>query len=190
MGYGLTAELQLKKDAKYDPEMEQDALMWMEAVLDRPGIFEGVSGKDAVHQALMDGVILCELINIIQPGSVKKINKQQMPFMKMENIGNFLDACVKYGLMKTDLFQTVDLYEKQNMASVIQGIHALGRKAQRKGYSGPTLGPKESDQNMRDFTDEQLRAGQGVIGLQMGTNKVANASGINYGKSRGITDIH
>lgn len=36
----------------------------------------------------------------------------------MENIGNFLEACYGYGLQKTDTFQTVDLYEAQNIPQV------------------------------------------------------------------------
>ena len=49
-------------------------------------------------------------------------------FVQMENIGNFLDACEKYGCIKTDLFQTVDLYEGQNIPLVVTSIHALGRQ--------------------------------------------------------------
>jgi len=37
---------------------------------------------------------------------------------QMENIGNFLDACEKYGCNKQDIFQTVDLYEAQNIPQV------------------------------------------------------------------------
>ena len=36
----------------------------------------------------------------------------------MENIGNFLDGGYAYGVVKTDTFQTVDLYEGENMAQV------------------------------------------------------------------------
>jgi hypothetical protein len=36
----------------------------------------------------------------------------------MENIGNFLEAAEKYGCPKLDLFQTVDLYEGQNIPQV------------------------------------------------------------------------
>ena len=36
----------------------------------------------------------------------------------MENIGNFLSACEAYGVPKADLFQTVDLYEGQNIPQV------------------------------------------------------------------------
>lgn len=33
-----------------------------------------------------------------------------------------------------------------------------------------------------------MKAGQTVIGLQAGTNKVASQSGMNFGKSRSIMD--
>ncbi len=70
---------------------------------------------------------------------------------------------------------------------VINGIIALGRKAGSKGFS-PSLGPKEAQQNKREFTEEQLREGQGVIGLQMGSNKGASQTGMSYGKPRQIHD--
>ena len=38
--------------------------------------------------------------------------------MQIENIGNFLEGCYAYGLTKTDVFQTVDLYEAQNVPQV------------------------------------------------------------------------
>ena len=37
-----------------------------------------------------------------------------MAFKQMENINNFLEACEAIGCKKTDLFQTVDLYESTN----------------------------------------------------------------------------
>lgn len=49
-------------------------------------------------------------------------------------------------------------------------------------------GPKEAEANKRNFSEEQLKAGQNVIGLQMGSNKGANQSGINMGKGRMIVD--
>lgn len=51
-----------------------------------------------------------------------------MAFKMMENIGAFLSACEALGMVKTDLFQTVDLYEAQNVPLVVDAIHALGRK--------------------------------------------------------------
>jgi hypothetical protein len=37
----------------------------------------------------------------------------------MENIGNFLSVAQSLGVAKTDLFQTVDLYEATNLPVVI-----------------------------------------------------------------------
>ena len=68
------------------------------------------------------------LINTLSPGSVKKINENKMAFKMMENISNFLSALEKYGVSRHDLFQTVDLYEGQNMVQVVNTLHALGRK--------------------------------------------------------------
>ena len=39
-------------------------------------------------------------------------------FIKMENISKFLDGCEQLGVAKTDSFQTVDLYEGQNVPQV------------------------------------------------------------------------
>ena len=51
----------------------------------------------------------------------------------------------------------------------------------------PPLGPKEADKQEREFTEEQLQAGKGVIGLQMGSNKGASQSGMTpYGLGRQV----
>lgn len=66
-------------------------------------------------------------------------------------------------------------------------LNKIFYQAQRKKFSGPTLGPKMSDANQRDFTDDQLRAGQSMVGLlNEGMNKGANQSGQNFGLSRHI----
>ena len=179
-GYGMTAELQAKKDAKHDPVLEKEARDWLEAVVGEP------FPNEDFQEALKDGKYLCKVINKLAPGSVKKVNDSTMAFKMMENIGNFLDACEKYGCIKTDLFQTVDLYEGQNIPLVVTSIHALGRQAQKKGFQGPVLGPKEADTNERVFTTEQLEQGKGVIGLQMGSNKGSSQAGMSFGTQRQI----
>lgn len=193
-GYGMTAAIQRKMDAKYDEEKEQEARAWIEAVLEKElPLGEGGSrdqplGSKNFHLALKDGVILCELASTVT-GKTIKANSSKMAFKQMENISKFLTALEQYGVAKSDLFQTVDLYESQNMWQVVCCIHALGRKAQSMGYPGPTLGPKESAKNVREFSEDQLKAGQNVIGLQMGTNKVASQAGMSFGGQRHIADI-
>lgn len=188
-GFGLTAELDRKKAAKWDVDLTRQAVEWMQEVTHEP-LDAGDYSSDKVHAALKDGVYLCKVANTLKPGCIRKINETKMAFKQMENINNFLDACDKqFGMVKIDLFQTVDLYEAGNMPNVVNTIFGLGRKAHNiPGYSGPGLGPKESKEHKRDFSEEQLKAGQNVIGLQMGSNKGASQAGQSFGKNRQILD--
>lgn len=69
---------------------------------------------------------------------------------------------------------------------MVNGLLALGRKAGSKGFS-PSIGPKEATENKREFSEEQLKEGQSIIGLQMGSNKGASQAGATpYGLGRQI----
>ncbi|KAJ8298404.1 hypothetical protein KUTeg_024935 [Tegillarca granosa] len=214
-GYGLTSEITRKIQGKYDHHLEQEAREWIENLLSRKlGDSDDPLGPNGLQQVLKDGSILCqydlninhlynltkyksagtfcnikeEVMNVLSPGSIKKVNESKMAFKMMENISQFLAAAENYGTPKTDLFQTVDLFEGQNMVQVVNGIHALGRTAQKRGFTGPKLGVKEADYNPRNFDEDKLNAGQTVIGLQMGTNRGASQAGMNFGKARSIMD--
>jgi len=56
-----------------------------------------------------------------------------MPFVQMENISLFLEACRKppFGLQEHDIFLTVDLYESKDPAQVLQCLGAFSRAANR-----------------------------------------------------------
>jgi transgelin len=101
-----------------------------------------------------------------------------------ENVSAFLKAATKYGVPDNELFQTVDLFEMKNISQVTLAIHALGRQAQKHNFNGPTLGVKMAEENKREFTEEQLKASEGFIGLQAGSNKGANQSGQSFGHTR------
>jgi len=193
----MTAELQKQRDAKFDPCVTGEVVQWMGCVFEYASqenllsdLLDGDSctQREEFAKKLKDGTILCKVLNCISPGAVKKINTGTMSFKQMENINNFLSGCEALGCKKMDLFQTVDLYEAQNIPQVVNGIIALGRKAQTIGYEGPALGPAESTENKREFTEEQMSAGKNVIGLQAGTNKCASQAGQNFGKTRSIMD--
>ncbi|XP_031553114.1 transgelin-3-like [Actinia tenebrosa] len=158
-GYGFSAEAKRKIEAKYDTEQEEKAREWIEAVLAEK-VFEGKEGIDGVHEILRSGAVLLRVANKL--GANIKINESKLAFKQMENIGNFLKFMESYGCARSDLFQTVDLYEKQNMPSVIDGIHALGRKAALKDPNLPQLGPKEAEANPRSFSEEQMRGRQAI----------------------------
>ena len=68
------------------------------------------------------------LANSLEAGSVKRVQTSKMAFKCMENINSFLEAAKKFGVPNQELFQTVDLWEKQNLNAVIICLQALGRK--------------------------------------------------------------
>ncbi|CAG5080278.1 Oidioi.mRNA.OKI2018_I69.PAR.g9527.t1.cds [Oikopleura dioica] len=191
-GFGLTRELALKTAGKYSDSDESEIIAWFSDL----GISSGpdARGMDGFQEWLKDGTILCALINTLAPGTVKKIHNTKtvkLQALRMnkeyENISFFLDGCTKYGLEKSDLFQTVDLYEGCNLPQVQMTVFKLGGMAQKKNFAGPAIGVKVANKNARNFTDEQLRQGQSIIGLQMGTNEGASQAGMNpYGQTRQI----
>jgi len=195
-GYGLSAEAARKIKEKYDPEGELQTRQWMEDVLGEP-IEQGLDpntplGPTEFSAKLKDGVYLCRLLNILleDKGMEQvKFKQSKLPFVQMVNIEQFLKGLERYGLLKSDIFQVVDLYEGQNPWNVVCTVFALGRKAQTNGFSGPVLGPREAERNVREFTEEQLRASESMVPLQAGTNKLASQKGIAFGKGRFITDI-
>jgi len=89
--------------------------------------------------SLKSGVILCELINVIWPGTIKSISKSNMPFNQRENIVSYLKACKDKGMRETDLFVTQDLFEGDNLGVVVDNICALGVLAANSGFKGTAL---------------------------------------------------
>jgi len=177
----LERQVRAKLAGKRDAEQEREAQEWMESVLGEK--FPAVPYEDALH----DGILLCNLINKLKPGSIAKINKTGGQFKMMENITNFQKAIEAYGVSKIDLFQTIDLYEKKDIATVTSTIFSLGRTTYRHPeWQGPWLGPRPAEENKREFSDDVIQAGKTVIGLQAGSNKGASQAGQNMGASRKI----
>ncbi|KAI7867648.1 kinase-like domain-containing protein [Spinellus fusiger] len=83
--------------------------------------------SEDLHKELQDGILLCEVINRIHPGAVTTIGRKNLPFIKMNNIGLFLQAAHELGLQSSELFQTVDLYEAKDMIAVVNTILTLAR---------------------------------------------------------------
>ncbi|XP_018595931.1 transgelin isoform X1 [Scleropages formosus] len=190
--YGLSREVQGKIDKKYDPELEEKLIQWIVAQCGS-GVGRPEPGKTGFQVWLKDGCVLSELINTLYPGDkpIKKIQTSPMAFKQMEQIAQFLNAAERYGVTKTDMFQTVDLWEGKDMAAVQRTLVALGSIAVTKddgAYRGdPNWFHKKAQENRRDFSDDQLKEGKNVIGLQMGSNKGASQAGMTgYGRPRQI----
>lgn len=198
MGDELNGELYQDSSAyrrlnsRYDPQAEQEVLNWINHVTG-----ESVPvGRENAYRGLRDGKILVKLVNAVYERTSNlpemaqyfrmpiKANTMSAPFKQMENIQMFLDASEAYGVPKTSLFQTVDLFEARNMSQVINTIMQLGTECQRNGFQGPVCGPKPTSRQYRQWTNEQLRASEGMLCLQSGTNKFASQKGMTFGGVR------
>lgn len=166
-----------------DAQQKQELLEWIGAVVGEKlpaGPFEKV---------LKDGVVLCKLINKLKPGSVKKIHAKGGNFVLMQNIEAFQGGMKGYGVPQDEIFQTVDLFEARNVHQVVLSLGALARITSNKpDWTGPQYGPKMSTENKREFTEEQMRAGDAHVSLQYGSNKGASQAGLNMGKMRSVHD--
>lgn len=178
----LERQVRAKLAGKRNADQEKEAQEWIETVLG-----EKFPAGELYEDVIRDGQVLCRLMNKISPGSVPKINTSGTQFKMMENINMFQQALKNYGVADVDVFQTVDLWEKKDIAQVTTTLFALGRTTYRHPeWQGPYLGPKPSEECKRDFTEEQLRAGETIIGLQAGQNKGATQAGQNLGAGRKI----
>ncbi|XP_025219960.1 LIM domain only protein 7 isoform X5 [Theropithecus gelada] len=105
--------------------------------------------------SLENGVLLCDLINKLKPGVIKKINRLSTPIAGLDNINVFLKACEQIGLKEAQLFHPGDLQDLSNRVTVKQEetdrrvknvlitLYWLGRKAQSNPYyNGPHLNLK------------------------------------------------
>ncbi|XP_039601295.1 LIM domain only protein 7 isoform X11 [Polypterus senegalus] len=126
-----------------------EAQRWLEEVTRKK------FGNNDFRAALEDGVLLCELVNKIKPGTIKKVNRLSTPIAGLDNINVFLKACGKLGLKEAQLFHPGDLQDlstrvtikqeenSRRLKNVLITIYWLGRKAQIDPvYNGPYLNLK------------------------------------------------
>ncbi|KAG9281583.1 transgelin-3-like [Astyanax mexicanus] len=191
--YGLSREVQEKIEQKYDPDLESRLVDWI-MLQCGDDLVRPEPGKQNFQTWLMDGTILCRLINSLYPSGsepIKKIPETKMAFKQMEKVSQFLEAAEVYGVVRGDIFQTVDLWEGKDLAAVQRTLMALGSEALTKD-DGHYHGNKDwfrrkAKGHRREFSEEQLRQGRALIGLQMGSNRGASQSGmVGYGTPRQI----
>uniref|UniRef100_A0A8C9RV08 Vav guanine nucleotide exchange factor 2 n=1 Tax=Scleropages formosus TaxID=113540 RepID=A0A8C9RV08_SCLFO len=91
-------------------------------------------------QALRDGVLLCQMLHNLSPGSVdlKEINfrPQMSQFLCLKNIRTFLKVCHdKFGMRNSELFDPFDLFDVRDFGKVISALSRISHHsiAQTKG---------------------------------------------------------
>jgi len=157
----LDRDVKNKIMAKYDPEREAEVIAWIEAVT-------GENLNGSLADGLHDGKIVCNLMNIIFPGTVDDISNKTMAFFQRENISKYLDGCKRRGMNLVDLFDTQDLYDNKNIVNVINHFYSFSAFARNNSrtFNGPFIGVKFSEKNERQFTEEQMIAGKAMVSAQ------------------------
>uniref|UniRef100_A0A2K6D4A4 Calponin n=1 Tax=Macaca nemestrina TaxID=9545 RepID=A0A2K6D4A4_MACNE len=177
--YGLSAEVKNKIASKYDHQAEEDLRNWIEEVT-------GMSIGTNFQLGLKDGIIL----SLQSQFPLFQFFPWPSLLLSFSNIGNFIKAIQAYGMKPHDIFEANDLFENGNMTQVQTTLVALAGLAKTKGFHTTIdIGVKYAEKQTRRFDEGKLKAGQSVIGLQMGTNKCASQAGMTaYGTRRHLYD--
>uniref|UniRef100_A0A2K6T609 Transgelin n=1 Tax=Saimiri boliviensis boliviensis TaxID=39432 RepID=A0A2K6T609_SAIBB len=148
--YGMSREVQSKIEKKYDEELEERLVEWI-IVQCGPDVGRPDRGRLGFQVWLKNGVILSKLVNSLYPDGSKPVkvpeNPPSMVFKQMEQVAQFLKAAEDYGVTKTDMFQTVDLFEQEHKrefteSQLQEGKHVIGlqmgsnRGASQAGMTG------------------------------------------------------
>ncbi|XP_060236669.1 LIM and calponin homology domains-containing protein 1 isoform X5 [Meriones unguiculatus] len=160
---GLEALQPLQPEPPPEPAFAE-AQKWIEQVTGRS------FGDKDFRTGLENGILLCELLNAIKPGLVKKINRLPTPIAGLDNTILFLRGCKELGLKESQLFDPSDLQDTSNrvtvknldysrkLKNVLVTIYWLGKAANScASYSGTTLNLKEFEgllAQMRKETDD------------------------------------
>eukprot|EP00123_Amoebidium_parasiticum_P011906 comp20980_c0_seq1/m.28101 comp20980_c0_seq1/g.28101 ORF comp20980_c0_seq1/g.28101 comp20980_c0_seq1/m.28101 type:complete len:844 (-) comp20980_c0_seq1:581-3112(-) len=149
--YGLDAELELKMQAKRDPEFERKLLDWVGAVTNTKFPSDAEFGV-----ALKNGIALCNLANALQPGIVKKIETKAHPLMERANIEEYRKACWKLDIPSSCVFAIGDLHDLKAVASVVANVHAMARLAATlSSFKGPLFEGAPALPKPIDLTDNK-----------------------------------
>ncbi|XP_035992039.1 LIM domain only protein 7b isoform X3 [Fundulus heteroclitus] len=143
-------------------------------------------GCSDFRAALENGVLLCDLINQLKPGIIKRVNRLSTPIAGLDNVNVFLKACGKLGLNESQLFHPGDLQDlstrvtlrrdesQRRLKNVLITIYWLGRKAQLDTfYSGPQL---------------NFKAFEGLLGLAL--SKALEEGSYSFVKDGGYKECH
>jgi len=135
---GLNQSLSVRKIQRYDKKLEKEMRNWIAEQL--PKMSDQILNEEKdLKQILQSGVILCHLINSIQPDTVTNISILKTPFKQMENISLYIKGCTKLGLPQTALFTTLDLYEGNDMSTVLANVQYLRNLQQKPSEAEVTV---------------------------------------------------
>ncbi|KAH9282095.1 Transgelin [Echinococcus granulosus] len=209
---GLSREVQNRINEKYNAEEAGKVLKWIRLLTPPSGVPDDLikaaqeipeditsAPAEQFYQYLKSGLVLGYLMASLKPDRVSSLGVNMWKVSdkpifetnrQRERIGAFINFCQEMGVGSASAFQTDQLYEMTNLPQVVICLSQLGVEAQAKpGYNGPEgYWMQRHTENKRNFTEEQLKAGESVIGLQMGYTGGATASGVSFGARRNVMD--
>ncbi|KAH3755911.1 transgelin [Pelomyxa schiedti] len=101
----------------------------------------GTPATASLQTLLKSGAVLCDLVNILSPGIIPKVNYNNLAFKQMENIEAYLGACRRMGIPNSSLFNTLDLFENKDIFMVMANLDYLKQLAVKHGNKIPTTIP-------------------------------------------------
>ncbi|XP_073321317.1 LIM domain only protein 7b isoform X2 [Pagrus major] len=155
---------------------QQTSVSCADAFIEAQRWIEEVTGKsfgcNDFRAALENGVLLCDLINQLKPGIIKKVNRLSTPIAGLDNVNVFLKACGKLGLNVSQRFDPGDLQDlstratlrrdesNRRLKNVLITIYWLGRNTY---YSGPQLNFKAFEGLLGCALSKVLDEGSNVV---------------------------
>ena len=123
--------------------------LWVSAVIGRPLPEDDTQ----LLGALRSGELLCDLINELRPGIVRRVTRYDEAMAMAENkrnaklrenVGQYIDGCAELGLPSRELFMTADLFDGKDFRAVLRNVEGLSRLAQYAvpGFVGPFVGKR------------------------------------------------
>ena len=147
----LDDDLKQLRSGKFSKEAVDEIKNWIFSSIlkERPE-----NSDSSLLELLKDGSVLCKVANKLgelEHGfSPIKWKVSNMPFVQMEQISLFLAFSRQYGVPEDELFQTVDLFEEKDPASVYQALKSLSRYSNKKHPDKfPVLGPQLTEKKPR-----------------------------------------
>lgn len=188
-----SADDSVVKDATSPSGSQEDdkvwilAAKWLTSVGSLPPIESG-ERQPALLDFLVflkNGTVLCETLNILEPGTCKYDESPRTKFGKQQNVEEFRRGCKKLGLPEEDIFLFDQLFLGADVYTVLQTISSLSQLqiAKDKGLEPFSLPEIEQDgiyNNMGDAMEDhednvqtdggdiyQLASGGGNIDFDM-----------------------
>ncbi|SCU78947.1 LADA_0A08746g1_1 [Lachancea dasiensis] len=191
----LDQDLQELRRNKFSSDSILEIGRWIfDTVLGEPS---KVPSASQLLDDLKDGTVLCRLANRLHqedsPGTSQllRYKESRMPFVQMEQIAQFLSFARNYGVPEDELFQTIDLYEEKDCASVFQTLKSISRYANKKHpQTFPVLGPQIATKRPRPPKAAKPKhlQGTGWSSMEYGSLKGASQSSerVVFGQRRDV----